>query len=210
MGGPGIGYHLDNFLLSQAGATGAHEKNLARDIARRLAEPNQSWPTRYEVCIGVYIPKINLPHCRCFEKVPGLWKISMILCWGGLSVSVGSCFEMCFGKTCIFVQLGITCVTCAQVQLPFDEGTFHQVSFYLPHELVHKLMAPKGDWAPPENSKLQQYMAKLLTEVGLEEQQGDYIPLSLWGDAVPFTKGASLFQVHRYSIHMFKIWGLSV
>ena len=93
---------------------------------------------------------------------------------------------------------------------PFDEGTFHQVSFYLPRDLVHNLMAPKSDWAPPENSKLQQYMAKLLTEVGLEEQQGEYIPLSLWGDVVPFTKGASLFQVHRHVIHMFNIWGLSV
>ena len=82
MGGPGIGYHLGDFLLPQAGQLEPVRKNLARDIA----EPNQNWPTRYEVCIGVYIPKISLLQCRCFEKVPGLWIISMILLLGGVFV----------------------------------------------------------------------------------------------------------------------------
>ena len=97
MGGPGLERpkcHLGDFLFPQAGSTGAHEKNLARDIARRLREPNQNWPTRYEVCIGVYIPKICLLHRRCSEKVPGLWKISMTLLLRGGGLFVCHCWFM--------------------------------------------------------------------------------------------------------------------
>ena len=106
----------------KAAGEGGHLKNAARDLTRRLLEPNQAWPVMYVAA------------------------------------------------------------------LPFQDEPV-DIHFHLPHELVEAL--DDGKW------KLQGHFAtwyhQLLDQLELVGQ--DVVPLTLWGDAVPYTKSSSLFQV---------------
>ena len=92
--------------------------------------------------------------------------------------------------------------------LPFEEDLI-KIPFALPHDFVQKQIVGRLEWQVEQGSFLEKFMASRVDPVQ------DFVPLSIWGDAVPFTKEASLFQVSsRNILHLpwtpFKRWTLSL
>ena len=80
------------------------------------------------------------------------------------------------------------------VKLPFldvAEQVDFEIPVFLPHELVH--IAMNLDDLQPLNCQLQSWFRNVVAEINLPEDE--VVPLTLWGDGVPYTKTGSLFQV---------------
>ena len=79
------------------------------------------------------------------------------------------------------------------IEVPSDDGDI-KIPMFLPHLFVDSLVCQE-EWKLDEDSLLLQWLKKLFAEQELQEDPATLVPLTIWGDAVPFTKKDSLFQV---------------
>eukprot|EP00971_Amphidinium_carterae_P350315 6491485-Amphidinium_carterae.1 len=98
-------------------------------------------------------------------------------------------------------------------KLPTDEGEW-DIGFHLPHHFVQKEVFGQAT----VQADMQKYRRSTLASLSVaEDHHEEYLPLSLWGDSVPFTKEMSLFMVfcsvanggssHRYLVTCFPTLG---
>ena len=74
--------------------------------------------------------------------------------------------------------------------LPFEHGDF-DIPFCLPHMFVEQKILDKEEWQLAAGSPMHRHVGS-----AVQGPVQDYVPLSLWGDGVVFTKTASMFQVY--------------
>ena len=78
------------------------------------------------------------------------------------------------------------------VELPFEHG-LEEITFLLPHELVQLQVKEKVPWKLEPGTPLHDWIGKVLAEKS--ESIKEMVPLTLWGDGVPYSKTDSLMQV---------------